>query len=127
MTASATINDTSTINYRSVRKHEQQQAIDLWYSVFGIFPGMADRYFGSRASPRYEEGDTLGAWFDGKLVSTVNIARLILRSREDDDEYQCATITCVGTLEEYRKRGYSRDLLRMAIDKMEESDCVLTE
>ncbi|CAF2786589.1 unnamed protein product [Rotaria sp. Silwood2] len=121
MTASATINDTSTIIYRPVRKHEQQQAIDLWYSIFGTFPGMDDRYFGSLASPRYQEGDTLGAWFDGKLVSIVNIARLILRSRDDDSEYQCATITCVGTLEEYRKRGYSRHLLRMAIDKMEQS------
>ena len=112
---------TSSVIYRPVEKHEQQQALDLWYTVFTQRPGFFERYFKPETAPYYQEGDTLGVWNDGKLVSVMHIRRLYLRSRDDNTEYLCAAIANVATLEEYRKHGYSRELLRMAIKKMEES------
>jgi predicted acetyltransferase len=121
---SATVNDTSSVVYRPIQHHEEQQVIDLRYAAFGTMfkSGYCDRCFIRTASPRYKEGDTLGAWCDGKLVSTAHIRRLIIRSVDDNIEYRCGGIVGVATLEEYRKRGYSRQLLRMAIEKMEQSN-----
>ncbi|CAF2905962.1 unnamed protein product [Rotaria sp. Silwood2] len=113
-------NNTSVI-YRPVEKHEQQQAIDVWYKVFKTQPGFFERYFNKEASPHYQEGDALGAWIDGQLVSAIHIRRLYIRSRDDNTEYLCGAISNVATLEEHRKHGYSRHLLRMAITKMEQS------
>ncbi|UJR36034.1 hypothetical protein I4U23_028771 [Adineta vaga] len=110
-----------SVIYRPVEKHEQQQAIDLWYAVFKTQPGYFERYFTEEASPFYQQGDTLGAWFDEKLVSAVHIRRLYIRSRDDNTEYLCGAIANVATLEEHRRHGYSRELLRMAIEKMEQS------
>ena len=114
-------NNTSVI-YRPVKNHEQQQAIDVWYTVFQTHPGYFERYFTKEASPHYQEDDTLGAWINEKLVSVVHIRRLYIRSRDDNTEYLCGAIANVATLEEYRQRGYSRNLLRMAITEMEQSE-----
>lgn len=114
--------DNTSAIYRPVEKHEQQQAIDLWYSVFSPPQGFFERYFTEEASPRYQEGDTLGAWVNGKLVSAIHIRRLYIRSRDDNTEYLCGAISNVATLEEHRKNGYSRILLKMAIKKMEDSE-----
>jgi len=111
----------STAIYRPVEKHEHQQAIDLWYKVFGAPAGFFERYFNTEASPRYQHGDTLGVWINEKLVSAIHIRRLYIRSRDDNIEYLCGAISNVATLEEYRKNGYSRSLLRMAIKNMEEN------
>jgi predicted acetyltransferase len=114
--------DNTSVIYRTVENHEQQQALDLWYTVFTVPPpGFFERYFNKEASPRYQEGDTLGAWIDGKLVSAIHIRRIYVRSRDDNTEYLCGAIANVATLEEHRKHGYSRHLLQMAIKKMEES------
>ena len=110
-----------SVIYRPVEKHEQQKAIHLWYTVFKTQPGYFERYFTKEASPRYQEDDTLGAWIDDKLVSAVHIRRLYIRSRDDNTEYLCGAISNVATMEEYRKHGYSRNLLQMAITKMEQS------
>jgi len=113
--------ENTSVIYRPVEKHEQQQALDLWYTVFKTQAGYFERYFNSESSPRYQEGDTLGAWIDKKLVSAIHIRRLYVRSRDDNTEYLCGAISNVATLEDYRKHGYSRNLLRMAITKMEQS------
>jgi predicted acetyltransferase len=106
-----------------VKKHEQQQALDLWYTVFKgkEADGFFERYFAEETSPRYQEGDTLGGWIDDKLVSAIHIRRLYIRSRDDNTEYLCGAIANVATLEEHRNHGYSRELLKMAIQKMEQS------
>jgi predicted acetyltransferase len=114
--------DISSIVYRHLEKHEQQQALDMWYSIFKVNPGCDERYFSSDASPSYQEGDTLSAWHNGKLVSTVHIRRLTLRSSENNEEYLCAVICNVATVVEYRRQGLSRHLLKMATDKMEKSN-----
>jgi predicted acetyltransferase len=122
MTSSTSDNNTALVVYRSIDKHEQQTAIDLWYQVFQCSPGFFERYFSEEASPYYQIGDTLGAWVDNKLVSAMHIRRLRLRSRDDTTEYLCGAIANVATLEDYRKHGYSRELLRMAIRQMEQSN-----
>lgn len=115
-------NDNLTVIYRPIKKHEHQQAIDLWHQVFNAPPGFFERYFAEETSPFYREGDTLGAWLNNTLVSAVHIRRLYIRSRDDNVEYLCGAIANVATLVEHRKHGYSRNLLRMAITKMEQSE-----
>lgn len=114
--------DTKSILYRPIEKHEQQQALDLWYTTFTQRPGFFERYFNEETAPHYQQGDTIGVWVNGKLVSALHIRRIYIRSRDDNIEYLCGAIANVATLEEYRKHGYSRELLRMAIKKMEESN-----
>ncbi|UJR12015.1 hypothetical protein I4U23_016193 [Adineta vaga] len=122
MDSSLNLFNHSTIVYRSIEKHEQQQALDMLYSVFESISGCFQRDFSSEASPNYQNGDALGAWHNDKLVSTVFIRRLILRSNEDNLEYLCGGICDVATIPEYRRQGLSRRLLTMAIDKMEKSN-----
>lgn len=122
MTSSTSEKNTTPVVYRPVKEHEQQLALDLWYSVFQCPPGFFENYFDRQASPHYHEGDTLGVWIDDLLVSAVHVRRLQLWSRDDATEYQCGAIANVATREAYRQRGYSRDLLRMAIKQMEDSN-----
>lgn len=114
--------DFSSIVYRSLQKHEEQQALDLWYSIFKTNSGFYERYFSSDASPLYREGDTLTAWHDNLLVSTVYIRRLRIRSNDNNHEYLCGVICNVATVTEYRRRGLSSHLLKMAIDRMEKNE-----
>ncbi|CAF1091001.1 unnamed protein product [Rotaria sp. Silwood1] len=116
------INENLSVVYRPIEKDEQVQALDLWYSVFGAHsPGCFERDFTNEAAPTYQDGDTIGAWCDGQLVSTVHIRRLILQSRDNGTKYLCGGISNVATLENYRNRGFSRHLLRLAIERMERS------
>ena len=114
--------DISSVVFRHVEKHEQQQTLDIWCAIFKTNRDLEERYFSSNTSPRYQEGDTLGAWHSNKLVSTVHIRRFILQSRENNEKYLCAGITNVATVAEYRRQGLSRHLLQMAVDKLENSN-----
>ncbi|CAF1556226.1 unnamed protein product, partial [Rotaria sordida] len=114
--------DISSIVYRYVEKHEQQQVIDLVYPIFKTNHDVEKRYFSLDASPYYQEGDTLGAWHNDKLVSIVHIRRLTLRSNENNEKYLCGGLGNVATVGEYRRHGLSRHLLQMAIDRMEKSN-----
>jgi predicted N-acetyltransferase YhbS len=117
-----TIDEKASIVYRAVEKHEENEALNLWYSVFGAHhPGCFERDFNAIASPRNQPGDTLGAWYDGRLVSAVHIRRLILHSRDDGNGYLCGNMSNVATLEKYRNQGFSRQLLRLAIERMEQN------
>lgn len=119
------INDnTSSTIYRPVEQHEQEEAFNLWYTVFDYIalPGCYDRYFAPEASPGYQLNDTLGAWYDGKLVSAIHVRRRSFQSRIGDRTYLCACFANVATFEEYRKRGYSRRLLQMALENMKISN-----
>ena len=125
MTSSTTTSDSQSaaVIYRPIERHEQRLAIDLWYRVFSTPPsGFFERYFDPDASPHYQVGDTLGAWIGEQLVSAVHIRRLRLRSRDDTTDYLCGALANVATLEEFRRNGYSRILLCMAIKRMEDSE-----
>ncbi|CAF0789509.1 unnamed protein product [Adineta steineri] len=89
--------DISSIIYRYVEKHEQQEAADLWCSIFKTNPNVEKSYFSLDVSPNYPEGDTLGAWYNDKSIN-------------------------VATIEEYKNHGLSPHLLQMAIEKMEKSN-----
>ncbi|CAF1280818.1 unnamed protein product [Adineta ricciae] len=96
--------DVSSIVYRYVTKHEENQALEIWCSIFNNPVDLEERYISSSASPYYKQGDTLGAWLNDELLSTVHIRRLILESNEDGRQYVCAGITNVATRDEYRRR-----------------------
>ncbi|CAF1150744.1 unnamed protein product [Rotaria sp. Silwood1] len=110
-----------SITYRYVTKNEQEKSLKLWQTVFEPkSDGYFERYFLSTASPHYQEGDTLGAWFDDNiLVSVVHIRRMILRS-VNNETFLCGVISNVATLAEFRNQGLSRQLLTQAIKKMEQ-------
>ncbi|CAF1077830.1 unnamed protein product [Adineta ricciae] len=82
--------DVSSIIYRSVAKHEENQALEIWCSIFNNPVDLEER--------------------------------LILESSEDGRQYVCAGITNVATRDEYRRRGLSRHLLQMTIDKLDQSN-----
>jgi GNAT superfamily N-acetyltransferase len=109
--------------YRTVEKHEYQQAMNMCYMAFNIHskvtPGYFERFYTLEPSPRNQADEILGAFHDGKLVSMVHVRPLTFRLRNDNREYMCAYVSGVTTLEEHRKRGYSRHLLQIALDKME--------
>jgi hypothetical protein len=117
------ISENTSVIYRPVEKQEQGQALDLWYSIFGADnPGCFERDFNVYASPINQEGDTIGAWCDGQLVSAIHIRRIILQSRNDGMKYLCGGMSNVATLQKYRNQGFSQHLLRLAIERMEQSD-----
>ncbi|CAF0892818.1 unnamed protein product [Rotaria sordida] len=117
------INENFSVVYRPIEKDEQDKALNLWYSVFETHnPGCFERDFNSEAAPTYQYGDTIGAWYDGQLVSAVHIRRFILQSRDDGIKYLCGGISNVATLQNYRNQGFSRHLLRLAIKRMEQNE-----
>jgi predicted acetyltransferase len=117
------VNETKSVVYRPVEKHEQLQALKLWYIVYeGFSPRCFERDFTDEASPMYQDGDTIGTWYDGQLVSTVHIRRIILQYHDDSIKCLCGGISNVATLEKYRNKGFSRHLLRLAIERMERSN-----
>lgn len=95
---------------------EQRAALDLWGTVFSVGRGYFARYF--NGDPWHEPGDTLGAWLDGELVSTVHVCRRPLVW--DGITLLCGGIANVATLPAYRRGGLSRRLLRMALKRMED-------
>lgn len=100
---------------RGVETAEQPEALALWYEVFAPGEGYFERYFA--ADPWYRAGDCLGAWDGGRLVSAVHVCRRPLEW--DGETIWCGAIANVGTVPEYRCQGLSRQLLGMAIERME--------
>jgi GNAT superfamily N-acetyltransferase len=102
--------------FRPIERGDHPAALALWYTVFPAAPGYFERYFA--VDPWYQSGDCLGAWAGDMLVSAVHVCRRPL-------EWQGGTLWCgaianVATLSEYRNRGLSRELLRRAVQRMEE-------
>lgn len=95
---------------------EQGAALALWQEVFPTPPGYFERYYS--ADPNYVSGDTLGIWDDQALVSAIHICRRPVVW--EDGALLCGGIANVATREEYRRQGLSRQLLAVAIKKMED-------
>lgn len=100
---------------RPLADTEQHDAIALWTAIMRPDAGYFVRYFDS--DPWYVEGDCLGAWADGKLVSAVHVCRRPVAWQ--GETLLMGGIANVATLPDYRGRGLSRSLLRMAIAHME--------
>lgn len=108
---------TAAVELRAVSLKEQAQALALWQAVFNTPPGFFERYYDASADPLFQEGDTLGAWNTGRLVSAMHLCRrpMIWGS----GTLLCGAIANVATLPEARRQGLSRRLLELAIQKME--------
>ncbi|CAF0969217.1 unnamed protein product [Didymodactylos carnosus] len=106
-----------SVMYRPLTNSEQSAALTHWRRNFPTTkPDFFDRYY-SCASPTYVEGDTLGAFYEGSLVSTVHICRL--KPHEwNDDTLLCGGIANVPTVSAYRCHGLSSHLLTLAIENM---------
>ena len=103
------------MEYRVIGARDEAAALELWYPVFEPPAGFFERYF--TADPWYREGDCLGAFEGDRLVSAAHFCRRPLKW--DGETVWCAAVANVATLPEYRRQGLSRDLLRMAIERME--------
>ncbi len=103
------------VDIRPIEASERPEALAFWLKVFNRDEALFRRYFD--ADPWNREGDTFGAWDGDRLVSTVHVCR---RPVEWEGEtLVCGGIANVATLEECRRQGISRDLLREAIGLME--------
>lgn len=107
-----------SIEFRAVGPADEAKALDLWGRAFLPGRGYFDRYF--RDDPWYREGDCLGAWDGERLVSAVHLCRRPVEWA--GRTLWCGAIANVATDPEYRRRGLSRELLRLVIRRMEESE-----
>jgi predicted acetyltransferase len=105
------------VTSRALTASEYPTALALWQSVFSETPGYFERYYRAEADPYFREGDTLGAWVGGLLVSTVHICRRPVFW--DGGVLLCGGIANVATLPEFRRQGLSRRLLEQALEKMQ--------
>ncbi|CAF1306471.1 unnamed protein product [Didymodactylos carnosus] len=104
------------VEYRPLTYNEQSLGLTHWETIFGFSRDCFERYYSLAASPDYQVGDTLGAWYQRSLISTVHICRL--KCEWNDEIFLCGGIALVATLAEYRCHGLSRHLLNLAIEKM---------
>ena len=103
--------------FRTIEPEDRTAALALWYEVFGDAAGYFERYY--HDDPWCEDGDSLGAWVDGRLVSAVHLCRRPLSW--NGGIVWCGGIANVATRREFRRRGLSRSLLRLVIRRMEET------
>lgn len=101
--------------FRPLTPADQEAALALWDQVFKPGRGYFERYFND--DPWYRQGDSFGAWDGEQLVSAVHVCRRPLEWA--GQTVWCGAIANVATREEYRRRGLSRELLRLAVDRME--------
>lgn len=100
---------------RPVTPDDYQDVLNLWERAFKPSQDYFLRYFDG-SDPWYQDGDCLGLWLDGRLVSAVHVCRRPLEWRAET--LWCAAIANVATHPNYRRRGLSRELLRVATERL---------
>lgn len=95
---------------------DMEEALDLWAEAFPVGRGSFEEFL--QSDPWRRAGDTLGAFDSGELVSTVSLARRELRWQ--GGTIWCAGIAAVATRERWRRRGLSRALLAMMLEKLQQ-------
>lgn len=107
--------DASRVEFRPARPEEYPCVLALWGVVWGEGP-----YFRSylEGDPWLREQYCLVAVVDGRIVSAVQICRRPMRM--GSRELTFGGIANVATLPEYRKRGYSGELLARCVRVMDE-------
>jgi predicted N-acetyltransferase YhbS len=103
------------LEMRPIQPGEYPLALDLWDLAFTPGRSYFERYY--RDDPWYQEGDSLGAFDGERLVSAVHVCRRPLEWA--GRTLWCGAIANVATHPDYRRQGLSRDLLRLAIRRME--------
>ena len=103
-----------SIRYGALAENEQPLALRLWDDTFKPGAGYFERYF--RDDPWYREGDCFAAWDGERLAAAVHLCRRPLEWA--GRTLWCAAVANVATAPEYRRRGLSRDLLRLALERM---------
>lgn len=107
------------VTIRPVNAAEHKLAIDLWLDVFGVEPEYFTRY--CAGDPWYRPGDTLGAWVDDTLVSTVHLCRRPMKWK--GRVITMAGIANVATRPEYRGKCLAASLLKTLEEKLQADDC----
>lgn len=107
------------VTFRTLTPEEMPTAVQLWVDVFGV----EAPFFQTLLDGDPPGGISVGAFEDGKLVSSVHVFIRWFRNREGLPQ-KVGSIGSVSTLPEARKKGYSGKLLELAIQEMEARDCV---
>jgi len=105
--------------YRTLSTSEIEAAVDLWVEVFGV----EAPYFQTLLDGDDSDAVSLGAFEEGRLVSSVHVFIRWFRGREGRPQ-RVGAIGSVSTAPNARSRGHSSHLLQMAIQEMEARDCV---
>jgi predicted acetyltransferase len=101
---------------RPVTPGEYQEVLNLWERAFKPSQDYFVRYFDG-SDPWYQEGDCLGYWLDGRLVSAVHVCRRPLEW--PGETLWCAALANVATHPDFRRRGLSRELLEVAAGRLQ--------
>ncbi|MDR3692698.1 MAG: GNAT family N-acetyltransferase [Fimbriimonas sp.] len=107
------------IEYRTLTRDEYPTAVRLWVDVFGI----ESPFFETLLEGDAPDGVSVGAFEDGKLVSSVHVFVRWFRNR-DGVPLKVGSIGSVSTLPDARAKGHSSKLLQMAINEMEAMNCI---
>lgn len=107
------------VSYRLLSAEEMPTAVQLWVAVFGV----ESQFFESLLEGGDPDDFSLGAFDNGRLVSSVHVFMRWFRDRSGEP-MKVGGIGSVSTLPEARSQGHSQRLLKMAIEEMERRDCI---
>lgn len=101
--------------FRPIEPTEQTLAESFWKRLFAPADDHFYRYF--QMDPWYKPGDTMGAFFGSRLVSTAHLCRRPVEI--DEERIWMAGLACIGTLPEHEKKGPKRELLLKMTNQLE--------
>lgn len=93
---------------------EQKQIMDIWMQCFGD----TSEYIQMYLDKRFETENMLVIYADGKPVSMASFlpVQVHINGRKESARY----VYAVGTLPEYRQRGYASEIIKYAMEKYQE-------
>lgn len=103
--------------FKRLTDEERPLAVELWNVVFGPHDSSAGEP-GSHRDPWRDRDRLFGCLVDGRVVSAVHLMHRPVHV--PGGKWTFGAIAGVATYEEFRGRGYSSRLMRMAMDQMTE-------
>ena len=103
--------------YKKLNEEERKQAGEIWTKVFGGDDSSIDQP-GGHTDPWRDRDNVFGCLVDDRVVSVVHLMRR--EAYVPGGVWTFGAIAGVATLEEFRGRGYSSKVMRMAMDQMHE-------
>jgi len=106
-------------SYRLLTAEEIPSAVQLWVEVFAV----EAEFFNSLLRGGDADDFSVGAFEDGRIVSSVHVFMRWFRDREGRPQ-KVGGIGSVSTLSDHRAKGHSSKLLALAVEGMAARGCV---
>ncbi|CAF1296548.1 unnamed protein product [Didymodactylos carnosus] len=108
-----TLSSSYGTSFPAIQHGKEKLVLRLWQNVLDQDQECFKRYYSTAID--YQQGDTLGAWSKGQLVSVAHICCFM--TQWNCSLFKCGGIANVVTVSRFRRQGLSRKLLEMAINK----------